>query len=94
MSHVADLIPDPHGRDKRQAAQQFGRLREGVVDSNPADETEEVWVLIPRKDGGKSRYGPCPGWVPRLAALPTKGDRALVGFDDENEPWLLAWWPS
>lgn len=33
-------------------------------------------------------------WVPRGAALPGVGDRVLVVFDDEGEPWVTAWWPS
>jgi hypothetical protein len=47
------------------------------------------------------RWGPCP-YEPRVAlddddALylrePVRGDRALVVFDDNREPWVVCWWP-
>jgi hypothetical protein len=31
--------------------------------------------------------------VARLV-LPARGDRCLVGFDDQQVPWILAWWPA
>lgn len=33
-------------------------------------------------------------WMNREEELPTVGDRVLVVFDDEGEPWVTAWWPG
>lgn len=26
--------------------------------------------------------------------LPSRGDTCLVGFDDQQRPWILVWWPG
>lgn len=35
-------------------------------------------------------------WMPRAGAagqeLPQRGDDALVVFDDNGDPWVVAWW--
>jgi hypothetical protein len=31
--------------------------------------------------------------VARLV-LPARGDACLVGFDDQQVPWILVWWPA
>jgi hypothetical protein len=37
--------------------------------------------------------GPFP-WMPRGVAMPSAGDRALVGFSDAGEGWIVAWRPA
>jgi hypothetical protein len=54
--------------------------------------SEGVMVSIYIFDGGEMPFGPCP-WMPRGRDLPSKGDTALVIMDEEEEAWVIAWWP-
>lgn len=44
--------------------------------------------------------GPCR-WSPRVEVVggnlqiryPERGDRALLIMSDDNEPWIVEWWP-
>lgn len=33
-------------------------------------------------------------WQARATTIPAVGDEVLVVFDDAEEPWVAAWWPS
>jgi hypothetical protein len=62
----------------------------GIINSNPPDFATRVTVIIPGLDPGLE-LGPCL-WMPRDAvSLPAKGDECLVIFDNEREPWVVAW---
>lgn len=56
---------------------------------------DEVTVLLPGVDGGVNRFGPA-SWMPRVddageTVYPTRGDACLVMFDDDGDPWVVAW---
>lgn len=65
----------------------------GTIASEPATAAERVYVTVEAFDGGENRHGPC-AWTPRGALLPEAGDEALVVFDEQGDPWVVAWWPS
>lgn len=78
--------------------------RLAIIASDPADTTEEVYVTMPHFDGttdhpnGVHLHGPCP-WTPRVVdsghyGIPSRGDRALVAFNEEDEPVIVTWWPD
>lgn len=54
--------------------------------------SEGVMVSIYIFDGGETPFGPCP-WQPRGRDMPRKGDTALVIMDEEEEAWVICWWP-
>lgn len=65
---------------------------EAEIAAAPGSVSDPVHVVIPAIDRSL-RVGPCP-WTPRPgAALPARGDRALVIFSDTEEPWIVTWWP-
>ena len=71
----------------------------GVIRSTPTDESDPVMVSIPARDPERRNwlYGPCP-WSPRIVSgsqfgWPSQGDVALVVFTEEDEPWVVEWWP-
>lgn len=80
--------------DDRPARQDsHGGAWSAVVATNAADVTQAVMVVIPRYHP-QLRWGPCR-WMPRGESLtyPTRGDKAIVMFDDTNTPFIVAWWP-
>lgn len=66
----------------------------GLVSRAPADFAHSLFVTLP--DFGSDQdleWGPCR-WQSRDATtLPAKGDQCLVLFDNNKEPWVVAWWP-
>lgn len=66
---------------------------EAVVRDAPATVDDMMTVTSRSLDGGRTVIGPCP-WMPRGVDLPLEGDRALVTFTDEEEAWVIAWWPG
>lgn len=87
MAGIADLVPDPRGRDDG-----LPNVRETVVVSTPADTTERVFV----RDDLDQIHGPCP-WIPRIVdashyGIPEEGDFALLAFNEEDEPVIVNWW--
>lgn len=69
-----------------------GQLHAGFVTVAPVLETDGVMVSLPGLTPGHE-YGPCP-WMPRGVDAPAVGDRVLVGFDDDSEPWVVVWEPA
>lgn len=61
------------------------------------DVGDEVRVIVPGFDDGAEFHGPCR-WAPRAGddgpVYPTRGDHALVVFDDDRTPWIVAWSPA
>jgi hypothetical protein len=64
-----------------------------IIATDAAGVTSSVMVVIPRYHP-QLRWGPCR-WMPRgdSVTLPTRGDEAIVMFDDTNTPFIVAWWP-
>lgn len=85
---IDDLFT-PTERDQRERP---AAVR-GTIASAPIDSTTKVYVTIESFDGGENRHGPCR-WMPRLISGPAVGDEALVVFDEQGDPWVVAWWPS
>ncbi len=77
---VDDGIPDPTG------------WRADII-SDAISADDRVRVRVKGLDNGQFEHGPCP-FMPRGEALPSKGDRAIVGFDDIGEPYIQVWWPA
>lgn len=72
-------------------------LLQGTVASNPVDVDDPAYVVVPSRSP-IHRWGPAP-YSPRIEpggatyAIPSRGDRCLVAFDDEDQPWIIEWWP-
>jgi hypothetical protein len=82
------LIPRERGDGDDDLA---GATVAGLI-ASPPDASGRVFVTIPSYDPSL-RHGPCPV-MPRGAAQPARGDRCLVVFTDEAEPWVVAWEPA
>lgn len=65
---------------------------EGVVSTAPAAVDDTMLVTLPGVDGGEHEFGPCPWGPERAAGLPAEGDRVLVMFSDDGDPWVVMWW--
>ena len=94
---IEELVPDPRGRPLLPS---LGgpTVAAAVIASDPADANDEVFVKLPYIDDGKFLHGPCP-WMARIVdganyGIPTTGDRAIVAFTEEKEPWIIMWWPN
>lgn len=92
---IWELVRDPAGRDEDRRTK-LPRLMAGKFATTP-NEDEAAYVLIKHLDDEKHRIGPCP-WSPRLLdaghyGVPERGDRCLVAFTEEDEPWIIEWWP-
>lgn len=87
MARASDLV-------KKESSEQVAKkgFREGKVISSPATLADGVRVSIEESDH-RFGYGPCP-WMPRGDILPQAGDRALLVMSDDNQPWVIAWWPQ
>ena len=88
MDHLTELFRST----ERDAADRPAAVK-GIINGDPATDAERVYVLVPAFDGGEHQHGPCP-WTPRGSARPSTGDDALVVFDEQGDPWVVAWWPS
>lgn len=87
MSVYEDMAPVP----------QLSMLWDGIVDSDPANFNEKIYIIIPDMQSDPSdppiRIGPVR-WMPRDAvSLPQKGNTCAVIFTNDREPWVIAWWP-
>lgn len=81
--------------DDTEPVQHMSKVWRGLIAANVADLTSKAYVTIPDMDpdGPGIRIGPCR-WQSRDAvSLPVRGDECLVIFDNDNEPWVVAWWP-
>lgn len=82
-----DLIPE--GRDGGSFGQATAYIATFTNAPASVDELAEVTVsgLDDQLTYTKVR------WMPREGVLPSVGDPALLLFDDDNDPWIVAWWP-
>jgi hypothetical protein len=60
-----------------------------TVHNSPAAAGDDLFVVIPSYSPDDV-WGPCP-WAAHGASLPSAGDDALVGIDEEGNPWVLMW---
>lgn len=66
--------------------------REGVVISNPADETELIRVRVRNADGAPQEYGPMR-WFGPASPLPEDGDTCLIVQASNTKHWFALIWP-
>lgn len=87
--YIDDSLREERFRD---ASRDYDSIISGRFNSAPASEAEEVMVIIPEFEE-HLEWGPCK-WMPRGATLPEVGDIALICFDQNQQPWVVAWWPA
>jgi len=68
----------------------------GTFNDNISSVSDEVFIVVPTFDENQ-KFGPCR-WMPRVdddgvTVLPQRGDPALLVITDNNDPWVVAWWP-
>lgn len=78
------IPPDPEDATPNVAS--------AIVDTAPATLADPLKVVLPSFDSLKAFE--IRNWMPRGADLPSVGDPALVAFDEDGEPWLIAWMPA
>jgi hypothetical protein len=85
---LEDLIED---RLKASGAAPEASAYAGIIADTASSPTSSVRVIIPEFSNSQT-FGPAP-WMPRGMLYPTKGDKALVVIDSDNEPWIVMWTP-
>lgn len=83
MSEIFDALPD------RPALQ---RVHRAVIATNPGDFDERVSVIIPDLDN-TLRWEACRWQSRNSIDMPARGDECLVILDNNNEVWVVVWWP-
>jgi hypothetical protein len=64
----------------------------GVISSPPVDFADRVSIRIPEMND--NLVFDDIRWMSRDSTmLPQAGDTCLVIFDNDREPWVVAWWP-
>ena len=70
------------------------RVWAGIIATDANNVSDRISVIIPGLDGGEMRWENCR-WPTRSDALyPTRGDECLLALDDNNEFWIVEWWPD
>jgi hypothetical protein len=69
-----------------------GPLLSAVVSKAPASLTAPLKVTVPGFD--RHRETEIRRWMPRGETFPAAGDEALIAIADDQEPWMVAWWPA
>lgn len=87
---ISELIPDD-GPGFGEPTVYIARILD-----TPVTVSDRVRVVIP-EFSEEADWDPAP-WTPRVddagaAVLPSAGDTAIVAFDTEDNPWIIAWWP-
>jgi hypothetical protein len=68
------------------------RVWAATIASTPTDQDKRVSVVIPGLDR-TLRWEDCR-WQPRgTADWPERGNQCVVVMDDNNEIWVVVWWP-
>lgn len=81
-----------HLKDDRIPLPALHPLWRGLIAAAPTDIDQRVSVRIP--DMNQDLVFPNVRWQTRDAVtLPQRGDSCLVAFDNDHEPWVIAWWP-
>lgn len=100
MSQISELhtpATDQPGKLNLQRSGYFGTISKGA-----SSVSDTVYVTV--NAFGKVRDYQARGWMPRVIGqidghsnlhiiYPSPGDNALVGFDEDNLPWILVWSP-
>jgi hypothetical protein len=83
MSYVTQDLPAPPA---------LGDIWRGLVNRAPVDFADRLDIRIPEMND--LLVFPDLRWMPRgNTTLPSVGDHCLVVFDNDYEPWVIAWWP-
>lgn len=83
MSDLFDNLP-PRGATQR--------LWQGVIAADVVDFGDRAEILIPALSDDTRIVG-CR-WMSRDDVnLPNRGDSCLAALDNNNEWWVVAWWP-
>jgi hypothetical protein len=78
--------------EDRQPVEQLSSIWRGVIASSPVDFADRVSIRIP--DMTDELVFPDLRWMARNSTeLPAPGDSCLILFDNDREPWVIAWWP-
>lgn len=64
----------------------------GVTVSKAPDQ-EGDFVHVKATDYGDDHVFECR-WTPRDGRFPQVGDEGIISFDEDGEPWLVAWEPT
>jgi len=64
----------------------------GTVAKDVSDFATKLQVIIPGLDG-EIIWQHCRWQARNNTDFPNEGDDCLVIFDDNNELWVVAWWP-
>jgi hypothetical protein len=64
----------------------------GKIANDPGSIEEPVFVTI-NSFSKIHRFGPCK-WTERVDKLPARGDDCLVGFDENQRPYVIGWWET
>jgi hypothetical protein len=75
--------------------------RHGFVSKAPAALGQPFQVVVPEFDDQQDSARPAEmhayeirRWQSRATTIPAVGDEVLVVVDDQQEPWVAAWWPA
>lgn len=70
----------------------MSRAWRGTFANDPADVSARADIIIPDMDP-TLRFTDCRWQSRDEVSLPRRGDPCLVIFDNDREPWVVAWWP-
>lgn len=64
---------------------------QGTIDNDLGSNGDDLFVVIETFDKHKP-FGPCR-YTPFEGSMPQEGDDCLVTFDNDEQPWIIGWWP-
>jgi hypothetical protein len=64
----------------------------GRISRGASTMDDKVWVVIAALSTDRE-IGPCRWQARDDTSKPARGDRCFVQFDDNQEAWVIAWWP-
>lgn len=85
-------IQDELARERAAAILDGPRLFSGRVAVGASDMGDRIMVIVPAIDETQ-RIGPCRWQARDETSHPARGDACLVAFDEQSDPWVIAWWP-
>lgn len=83
---MGDVFDDLPGRPPLQ------RIWQGQIATNPVDFSERVSVIIPGLVPS-TRWEGCRWQSRNSVDMPQRGDDCLIMIDNNNELWVVVWWP-
>lgn len=88
-----DQIMRQESRERRGVERQ-GNQYKGKIATDAVDEASEVEVIVPDYSD-RYRHGPCRFPLCNGPdSYPSRGDVCLVGFDEDDDPWIIVWYPE